>query len=549
MPASVTAAGTSANIARHLGQMAATQPGTAALKIPRGRTRAGEIDYLTLSFAELDAEVAAWSQRLTRAGIQRGDRTLVMVRQGLPLIASVFAIFRVGAVPVVIDPGMGLKSFLACVAQARPRALVGIPMARLLSRVFRGPFGSVVTRVPASSSLTDRLTSGLPPRPAEVPVAYSAASDLAAVLFTSGSTGAPKGVCYQHGMFEAQVRLIRATYGIEPGEVDLPLLPIFALFNPALGMTTIVPELDPRRPAALDPARIVQAIRQENVTNSFGSPTLWRKIGDYCREKQIALPSLRRVLCAGAAVPAALWQNSRAFLPHGRLHSPYGATEALPVASVSADEIAPDSVRGACVGRPVPEMEVKIIAITDEPIPTLVEARLLRPDEVGEIVVRGPVVTETYDLRPDATRLAKIHGASGIWHRMGDCGYFDADGRLWFCGRKVERVETATGTLHTEPCEQVFRPHPRVTRCALIGLGPRGKQRPALVVEARVKNAADAQTLAHELRALGRKHAHTAAITTFFFREKFPVDVRHNAKIHRLTLAKWAVGVPAVTVA
>lgn len=549
MPASVTAAGTSANIARHLGQMAATQPGTAALKIPRGRTRAGEIDYLTLSFAELDAEVAGWSQRLTRAGIQRGDRTLVMVRQGLPLIASVFAIFRVGAVPVVIDPGMGLKSFLACVAQARPRALVGIPMARLLSRVFRGPFGSVVTRVPASSSLTDRLTSGLTPRPAEVPVVYSAASDLAAVLFTSGSTGAPKGVCYQHGMFEAQVRLIRATYGIEPGEVDLPLLPIFALFNPALGMTTIVPELDPRRPAALDPARIVQAIRQENVTNSFGSPTLWRKIGDYCREKQLTLPSLRRVLCAGAAVPAALWQNSRVFLPHGRLHSPYGATEALPVASVSADEIAPDSVRGACVGRPVPEMEVKIIAISDDPIPTLVEARLLRPDEIGEIVVRGPVVTESYDLRPDATRLAKIHGASGIWHRMGDCGYFDADGRLWFCGRKVERVETAAGTLHPEPCEQVFRMHPRVTRCALIGLGPRGKQRPALVVETRVKNAADAPTLAQELRALGRKHAHTAAITTFLFREKFPVDVRHNAKIHRLTLAKWAVGVPAVTVA
>jgi acyl-CoA synthetase (AMP-forming)/AMP-acid ligase II len=549
MPDSATAAGTTANIARHLGQMAATRPDTAALKIPRGRSRSGQIDYLTLSFAELDAEVAAWSQRLTRAGIRRGDRTLVMVRQGLPLIASVFAIFRVGAVPVVIDPGMGLKSFLACVAQARPRALVGIPLARLLSRVFRGPFGSVVTRVAASRSLTARLTAGLTSRATEVPVAYTAASDLAAVLFTSGSTGAPKGVCYQHGMFEAQVRLIRATYGIEPGEVDLPLLPIFALFNPALGMTTIVPELDPRRPAALDPARIVQAIRQENVTNSFGSPTLWRKIGDHCREKNITLPSLRRVLCAGAAVPAALWQSSRVFLPHGRLHSPYGATEALPVASVSADEIAPDSVRGACVGRPVSEMEVKIIAISDDPIATLVEARLLRPGEVGEIVVRGPVVTETYDLRPDATRLAKIHGASGLWHRMGDCGYFDADGRLWFCGRKVERVETAAGTLHTEPCEQVFRPHPRVTRCALIGLGPRGKQRPALVVETRVKDAADAQTLAQELRALGCRHDHTAAITTFFFREKFPVDVRHNAKIHRLTLAQWAAGVPAVTVA
>ena len=147
-----------ANIARHLALMAAAQPGTPALKIPRGRTRAGDIDYLTLTFAELDAEVATWSARLTAAGIQRGDRTLVMVRQGLPLIASAFALFRLGAVPVVIDPGMGLKNFLACVARSRPRALVGIPFAHLLSRVCWRKFSSVAVRVSASSSRGDRPT-------------------------------------------------------------------------------------------------------------------------------------------------------------------------------------------------------------------------------------------------------------------------------------------------------------------------------------------------------------------------------------------------------
>ncbi len=531
--------GANANIARHLGRMAAARPGMAALKVPRGRTRAGEIDYLTLTFAELDAEVAAWGRRLAQSGIQRGDRTLVMVRQGLPLIASVFALFHLGAVPVVIDPGMGLRSFLRCVAHARPRALVGIPVARVLSRLFRGAFGSVAARVGASGELTVCLTAP-GSRGDGGPAAFCAASDLAAVLFTSGSTGAPKGVRYQHGMFDAQIRIIRATYAIEPGEIDLPMLPIFALFNPALGMTTIVPELDPRRPGALDPARIVQAIRQENVTNSFGSPTLWRKIGDHCMAAGVTLPSLRRVLCAGAAVPAALWESSRVFLPRGRLHSPYGATEALPVSSVDADEIPAGSVRGACVGRPVRDVEVKVIALTDEPIASLVGARVLRTGEVGEIIVRGPVVTEAYDHRPDATQLAKIAGESGVWHRMGDCGYLDTDGRLWFCGRKVERVETATGVLHTEPCEQVFRTHPRAGRCALVGLGPRGRQEPALVVEAKVRRAADAAALARELRALGRAHAHTAGITRFFFRARFPVDVRHNAKIHRLTLARWA---------
>ncbi len=521
--------------------MAAAQPKATALKVPRGRTRAGEIDYVTLSFADLDAEVGAWSAKLSAAGVTRGDRTLVMVRQGLPLIASVFALFRIGAVPVVIDPGMGLRTFLACVAHSKPRAMVGIPLAQIVSRVFRTPFRSVRVRVSAAGALTARLQpSAGGARVATSPETASAPTDLAAILFTSGSTGAPKGVCYEHGMFDAQVRLIRETYAIEPGEIDLPMLPIFALFNPALGMTTIVPELDPRRPAALDPAKIVQAIQQERVTNSFGSPTLWRRIGEHCRAHGITLPSLRRVLCAGAAVPAALWRDARVFLPHGRLHSPYGATEALPVASVSADDIDPASVRGACVGRPVRGMEIKVIAISDQPIAMLAQANELPRGAIGEIVVRGPVVTKTYDARPEATALAKMRDGDAIWHRMGDCGYLDAEGRLWFCGRKAERVETSRGTLHTEPCEQVFRRHPGGARCALIGLGEPGRQRPAIVVEARVIGSAQARALSRELRLLGRQHPATEEITLFYFREKFPVDVRHNAKIHRLTLTKWA---------
>ena len=546
-------AATNANIARHLALMAAAQPARAALKIPRGRTRAGDIDYLTLTFAELDAEVSAWCARLSGAGIVRGDRTLLMVRQGLPLIASAFALFRLGAVPVVIDPGMGRKSFLSCVARSRPTALVGIPLAQILSHLFRPTFRSVRHRVTASGSLTSRLASG-----AQLvsQTAVSLPNELAAVLFTSGSTGAPKGVCYEHGMFDAQVRLIQQTYGIQPGEIDLPLLPIFALFNPALGMTTIVPEIDPRRPAEVDPAKIVQAIRQENVTNSFGSPTLWRKIGDHCIAEKITLPSLRRVLCAGAPVPADLWKNSRAFLPNGELHSPYGATEALPVASVSAREIDPTSTRGACVGRPVTGIDVRVIALTDGPLATLADTHELPRGEIGEIIARGPVVTQSYDALPAATAAAKISDSSigawnlelgasapsgAAWHRLGDCGYLDADGRLWFSGRKVERVETPDAVLHTEPCEQVFRAHPGVTRCALIGFGERGRQRPAIVVEAQVSGSRAARQFARELRLLARAHAHTAAIKLFYFHPKFPVDVRHNAKIHRLTLAQWAV--------
>jgi acyl-CoA synthetase (AMP-forming)/AMP-acid ligase II len=521
-----------ANIARHLDGMAAAQPGAAALKVPRGRTPSGGIDYLTLTFSELLGETGAWCGRLRSAGVGRGDRVLVMVRPGLPLIAAAFALFKLGAVPVIIDPGMGLRSFLGCVGRSRPRALVGIPLAQAVSRVFRGHFRSVAVRVPVSGSLTARI--GAPAGPSEP--AQAEPGDLAAILFTSGSTGAPKGVCYEHGMFEAQVGLVRGTYGIEPGEVDLPLLPIFALFNPALGMTSVIPEMDPRSPARTDPGKIVQAIRQEGVTNSFGSPTLWRKVAAHCAERNLTLPSLRRVLCAGAPVPADLWEASRSFLTTGRLHSPYGATEALPVSTVSADEAQPASVQGACVGRPVAGIEVRIIPISDRPLASIGEAGRTPAGEPGEIIVRGPVVTRAYDALPEATAAAKIPDPGGVWHRMGDCGRVDAGGRLWFLGRRAERVETAAGTLFTEPCEQVFRAHPRARRCALVGLGPE----PALVVEARTRGSGDARGLAAELYALALRHPHTAGIRRYFFRRSLPVDVRHNAKIHRLALARWA---------
>lgn len=599
----------SANIARHLSLMAARQPGQTAVKIPRGLTAAREIDYLSLTFAELDTEVDAWVARLQTRGVQRGDRVLVMVRQGLPLIAAAFALFKLGAVPVIIDPGMGRKNFLACVARSKPRVLLGIPLAQAMSHVFRTAFKTVEIRIWASGSATARLPQSKIKNPESKMVA-SAASDLAAVLFTSGSTGAPKGVCYEHGMFEAQVRLVRATYGIEPGEIDLPMLPIFALFNPALGMTTIVPEIDPSRPATVDPEKIVRAIQQEKVTSSFGSPTLWRKISRYCLKHQITLPTVKRVLMAGAPVPPDLFADLQKILPNGTAYSPYGATEALPVCTISAHEILgqqsekpqnpdaksqiPDAKvlfgvwplalgtsaataagHGTCVGRPVNEITIKIIALTDAPLASLADAQELPAGEIGEIIVSGPVVTREYDQLPEATAAAKIQTpkaksqntsdptssrgifencdldsgvsapSSAVWHRIGDVGYLDTQGRLWFCGRKAERVITRHGVLYTEQVEPIFNAHPGVLRSALVGVGHDG-HRPAIIVEpvsrAVVATPSLRRKLVRELRELGAQHVHTDLIRLAYLHPHFPVDVRHNAKIHRLKLAEWAVG-------
>ena len=538
--------------------MAARQPDRAAVKIPRGR-RGDEIDYLTLSFAELDAEVNAWVAKLSARGVRPGDRVLVMVRQGLPLIAAAFALFKLGAVPVIIDPGMGRKNFLACVARSKPRVLLGIPLAQVMSHIFRAAFASVEIRAWASGSSTARLTAsvgsplaGGPVRPQgpTLQCCEVAATDLAAILFTSGSTGAPKGVCYEHGMFEAQVQAVRDTYGIEPGEVDLPMLPIFALFNPALGMTTIVPEIDPSRPAKVDPEKIVRAIQQEKVTNSFGSPTLWRKISQHCLAHGITLPSVKRVLMAGAPVPPDLFTDLQKILPNGTAFSPYGATESLPVASISAREVLEETAAqtaagaGTCVGRPVTGVDVKIIAITEGP---LAEIRELPAGEIGEIIVRGPMVTKTYDALPEATDGAKISTVEQTWHRMGDVGYLDAPGRLWFCGRKAERVETSEGPLYTEQFEPIFNAHPGVARSALVGVGHDG-HRPAMVIEPvsreLIATPSLRRKLVRELQQLAQAHAHTGVIRLVYLHPAFPVDVRHNAKIHRLALADWAVKHP-----
>ncbi len=532
------------NVARFLPRMAAEGGKTLALRAPLGLDGDGRIRYDDYTFLELDREVDARCHELNAAGIGRGARVLVMVKPGLDLIALVFAMFKIGAVPVLIDPGMGLRGFLNCVRRSKPDALVAIPLGIWVSRIFRAPFRSVRSVVTVRGRARVTAADSVP----AFDVAPTRGDDPAAILFTSGSTGPAKGVCYRHRMFEAQVDLIREMYKIEPGEVDLPMLPVFALFNPALGMTTVVPEINPSRPATVDPAKMVRAIQQSEVTNTFGSPVLWKKIGRYCLEHDVQLPSLKRILMAGAPVPPQLIRDFQKILPNGEIHTPYGATECLPVSSISGTEIleeteaATNRGEGTCVGRPAPGMEVKILPLSDQAEGPEFLGQSLSSGEPGEIAVCGPVVTEEYDQLPEATAGAKIRDGGQVWHRIGDLGYFDERGRLWFCGRKAERVETAAGRLYTDCCEAIFNRHPRVFRSALIGLGPTGEQEPAIVIEpepgAWPRNARERQRFLEELKKYGTETEATARIRRFFFKKKLPVDVRHNAKIHRRTLAK-----------
>lgn len=529
------------NVARFLPQMAEEQGEGIALRIPLAR-RGDQIRYKDFTFAELNGEVDRRCHRLVQAGIGRGSRVLVLVKPGLELTALFFALFKIGAVPILIDPGMGLRGFLNCVRTSQPDALLAISAGIWVRRLFPKPFRSIKIVLPIGP---EKPIAG---NEKPFPMAQTAGEDLAAILFTSGSTGPAKGVCYKHRMFEAQVEMIRTAYDIRPGEVDLPMLPVFALFNPALGMTTVIPEINPSRPATVDPAKIVQAIQQCGVTNSFGSPVLWTKIGRFCRENEIKLPSLKRILMAGAPVSPQLIRDFEEILPNGEVHTPYGATESLPVSSISGSEILEETEsltaagRGTCVGKPLQEMSVKILPISDRPEEADFLERALPNGEIGEIAVRGAAVTESYDQLPEATKGSKLVAVDGIWHRIGDLGYFDEKGRLWFCGRQAERVQTAAGTLFTDCCEAIFNQHPRVFRCALIGLGIPNVQIPAIVVEPEKgffpRNAQQRDDFIRELKELGNRNPMTAFIERFYFRKSLPVDVRHNAKIHRRTLAR-----------
>jgi acyl-CoA synthetase (AMP-forming)/AMP-acid ligase II len=543
--------------------MARQRPYQLAVVVPEGRDRAGRSRYVPWTFRKLDEESDLYAWGLEALGIRRGVRTVLMVKPSPEFFALTFALFKVGAVPVFVDPGMGIRNLGKCLNEAEPEAFIG----SLKAQVFRCLLGWARPTVRRSLTITtdggwlDRfhaarqrqwLSKG---RDEAYAPACLGADETAAILFTSGSTGVPKGAVYTHAIFGAQVELLRRTYSIEPGEIDLCTFPLFALFAPALGMTAIVPDMDATRPGRVNPHVIDAAIEDWGVTNLFGSPALLRRLAfrERCLGRSVEpprMPSLRRIISAGAPVPADVLDVLAGKLaPGAQIFTPYGATEALPVSTIGSEEILKETRQrtaegaGVCIGRPVEGMTAKVIGITDEPITYWTETLVMPVGQIGEIVVKGPVVTRCYFNRPEQTALAKIiDSAEGqLWHRMGDVGYFDEQGRLWFCGRKSHRVVADGETLYTIPCEAVFNQHPQIFRTALVGVGVPGKSRPVLCIELKKGvGRVDTERLSRELGELGQARPHTRRIQTFLVHPGFPVDVRHNSKIFREKLALWA---------
>jgi len=507
----------------------------------------------SVTFRQVNSMADDYAAYLQDSGVRAGDRVILLVKPSIDFICLTFSLFKLGAVIVLIDPGMGVRNLKECIALVKPKSFIGIPRAHILKLFFRQSFKELRQTFCCGFSFgmfgpdIRKQAIGKGKRIDE----YQACGDeLAAIIFTSGSTGIPKGVQYRHSTFNAQLRLIRDYYLIGPGDIDQPAFPLFSLFSTALGARAVIPQMDSTKPAKIDPKTFVDSINRYLVSYSFGSPALWRVVADYCLDKKIKLDSLKLVLIAGAPVSGELVEKMLAILPdEARLHTPYGATESLPIVSIEGREIRSEtwpktrSGKGICVGRPLPGIEIGVIKITDEPIAAIDVATFVDSMEIGEIIVKGDVVTYGYDRLPEETKNAKIFDNRSFYHRMGDTGYLDKKGRLWFCGRKNHRVVTADTVYFPICCEAIINEHPHVFRSALVGITDENNTHikvPAIIVEP-VKNVKyNSEMLLAEVKKLAAESELTDKIKYFLIHRSFPVDIRHNAKIIREELALWA---------
>jgi acyl-CoA synthetase (AMP-forming)/AMP-acid ligase II len=549
------------NIADRLRQSAELYPHQEAVVFPWNTDFFGRFAYTHLTFQQLHVETDQLARGLMELGIRPGHKLVLMVRPSLEFIALTFAIFKSGATVVLIDPGMGRTNIFRCLQEVVPDGFVAISPVHWIRRLtfWRFPHARFNVDVYGGAGLLPSYKKLLQlGAKSQAILPLTKATDPAAIIFTSGSTGPPKGVCYEHGMFNAQVDMLRDFYQIKPGEIDLPGFPLFALFNSAMGVTTVIPAMDPTKPALVNPTVIQMEIEDYGMTQAFGSPAFWNRVAREAEQKEWTFPSLRRALSAGGPVPNHVLKRVRKMLtqPDADIHTPYGATEALPVASISGREVLEQTAQltelgnGTCVGTPFPNVLIRIIAMSDQPIATIDQAQELPPGEIGEIIVSSPSVTREYYKREQATLRAKIQDPAHhrFWHRMGDVGYLDADSKLWFCGRMAHVVHTAQGRMFSVCCEAIYEQHPQIYRAALVGVGPKNQQQPIMIVEPESgqfpTTSAAQKRMTQELLQLGQANKLTRSITTIMYHKSFPVDKRHNVKVNREELAGWAAKQP-----
>jgi len=506
-------------------------PAWSALDARANDTEVAFVDAATGSrttFAELHRRVYDIARGLRDRGLQPGDRVAVLVPPGVDLVATVYGVWRAGGVTVVADRGLGLRGLGRAVRGATPKWVVGPSKARIAARALRWAPRATFIDVDALVVASDGAEVVPTPSP----------DSLAAVLYTSGATGPAKGVRYTHRQFAAQRDALAATYSITDRDRLVAAFAPFVLYGPALGIASTVPDVDVTAPGTLTADALVAACDLADATIVFASPAALANVvrtASSTASWTPALARLRLVLSAGAPVPVATLRRVAQLCPAAELHTPYGMTECLPVADVSLTELdVAGNGRGVCVGMPVAGALVRIEAGNVDAV----------ADETGEVLVRTPWMSSGYDRRWGVEHDARPVDASGdVWHRSGDVGHLDADGRLWIEGRSVHLVHTDRGPVSPVPVEVAAETIAGIERSAAVGVGPTGVQQLVVVIEsASVPEGLAAPSMATSVREVivAATGCPVAAVLSV---KSLPVDIRHNTKIDRTLVATWAAQV------
>lgn len=536
--------------------VAREEPERVAVVAPAGRDARGRRRYRRHTYLELSRDVESLAPGLRELGIREGTRTVFLAPPSYEASVACLALTRVGALQIWIDPSVGLRNVGERLRRVEPEAFVGIPLAHLGRVAFGwGPRWldkavAVRGRFPGAHSL-EALKRAPPESPA--PPAVSA-DDPVAIFYTTGSTGPAKPTLYLHRNLSAMYRLAHRVFGfgrdgVEELPVDMAVFPAFFTIPLSAGGTMVVPPIDFARqtPGKADPAALLEVIIDTGTRSLFGSPVLLENLGRHAVASGLRAPSLRWVVGGGAPIYESMTRDLLATMGDGgEVYADYGATEVLPATEMRGR----DALEGAfgrtaegdgiCVGAPHPGVEVRVIRIVDGPLESFDEAELLPPGEVGEIIVKAAHVSPAYFGDAENTRKHKIAAPGGFYHRVGDAGYLDESGRLWYLGRVSQRVKLASAPLFSLECEPLFDAHPEVLRSGLVGVPGVGGEVPVICVEVRGERAADETRLRAELLELAGKHPATASIRHVLFHPKLPTDPRHDSKIERRALAEWA---------
>lgn len=471
---------------------------------------------VSITRPDFAARVATYAEALHHRGVQRGERIAVLVPPSVDLIAVVYACWRIGAIAVIADRGLGLQGLKSAIRASRVSHVIGPVKAVAAARLLRwAPRASMIRlSALAGSPAVSKLEFVSAPEPN--------ADDLAAVLFTSGATGPAKGVRYTHRQLYAQRDALQKTYNITSTDTFVAAFAPFALYGPALGIATGLADMDVTSPGTLTAAALDDACRRVGATMVFASPAALANVVKTATKDMAHLRTVRLVMSAGAPVPIKTLREVSRLCPNAELHTPYGMTEALPVADVSlSDLIRIGTGQGVCVGKPVVGCDVRI------------------DNHTSELLVSAPWMSAGYDslwlTQHNARPVVNTDGHTVTWHRTGDVGHIDSEGNVWIEGRLVHVIHTSRGPVAPVPLEIAIEALPNVVRAAAVGVGPVDVEQIVIVIETIDSSDGPANAeLSHAVRAALAPLTISSVWTT----KKLPVDIRHNSKIDRTAVSK-----------